>query len=415
MDFNQNSIFSLILAVFWGVSGLSHAQTDVSLANSSVRTPESGPRQIQLPDEPFRYRLESFPVTVTAVMTALDNTPSDNPITDHGATLGRVLFYDRSLSVNGTVSCASCHDQKHAFSDPRASSLGFDGQSLARNSMSLVNLRFYRRGRFFWDERAASLEDQVLMPIENRLEMGHDLDQLVPQLQQDPIYPPLFRNAFNDPKVTEQRIAKALAQFVRSIVSFNSRYDIGLAQTQSPLEPFPNFTEQENLGKQQFFGRALCAECHLPGYRNEPFSSDRTNFPSSQWLVFQLRQPTNNGIDSGAADDDFGVATHSGNARDRGLFKASTLRNIDLTGPYMHDGRFETIDQVIEHYNWSVRPQENLDERLRDFAANGLALPEVPKVALAKFLSTLTDESLLTDPKYSDPFVEQPQQVATSD
>jgi cytochrome c peroxidase len=262
--------------------------------------------------------------------------------------------------------------------------------------MGLVNLRFYRRGRFFWDERAIGLEKQVLMPIEDPIEMGHELPKLVLQLQRDPIYPPLFKLAFGDSKVSQERIAAALAQFVRSIVSFSSPYDIGLHQVKSPTENFPNFTDEENLGKQQFFGRALCAECHLP---------DHQDGETEQWVIFQMVEPGNNGIDRDGSDVDAGVATHSGRRQDRGKFKPSSLRNIDLTGPYMHDGRFVTVDQVIEHYNWSVNPHENLDPRLEDFAANGLALPEVPKVALAKFLSTLTDKKLLTDPKYSDPFV----------
>lgn len=337
-----------------------------------------------------------LPAATRHQLKPLDNTPPDNPITNDGATLGRVLFYDTQLSGNGTTSCATCHVQAYGFAEPRRTSIGFDGQAVTRNSMSLVNLRFYRRGRFFWDERASTLEQQVLQPIENPIEMGHQLPALVKQLQADPIYPPLFEKAFGKTQVTPQRIAKALAQFVRSIVSFRSRYDVGVAEAGSPLKDFTNFSDEENLGKQQFFGRARCAECHLPGF-DDP--------DQQQWHVFQLSQPTNNGIDR---DDDEradpGLSAISERLQDRGKFKASTLRNIDRTGPYMHDGRFHTVDQVIEHYNWSVRPHKNLDPRLRDFAANGLALPEVPKVALAKFLSTLTDNDLLQDPKFSNPF-----------
>ena len=187
-------------------------------------------------------------------------------------------------------------------------------------------------------------------------------------------------------------------------MSFDSRYDIGLRQVKSPTDPFPNFTDEENLGKTQFFGRALCADCHLPGHNA---AAGQQQSPR-QWVIFQLQEPTNNGIDVDGPDSDAGVASHTGRSQDRGKFKASSLRNIDQTGPYMHDGRFVTVDGVIEHYNWSVRPHKNLDMRLSDFAANGLVLPEVPKVALAKFLSTLTDKKLLTDPKYSDPFVAAP-------
>lgn len=353
-------------------------------------------RVLKLPATPFRYSELDLPQGREESIIRLDNTPSDNPITDHGATLGRVLFYDMTLSANGTTSCATCHLQEHAFSEPRPTSVGFKGGTVDRNSMSLVNLRFYRRGRFFWDERAATLEEQVLMPIENPIEMGHELNALVKQLAADPLYPPLFEKAFGERVIDQDRIAKALAQFIRSIVSFESRYDRGLRLAGSPLEPFPNFTDQENLGKKQFFGRGRCAECHLPGHESD---SDQ------QWSIFQLEEPGNNGIDIDGPDVDVGVARQTERASDRGKFKASSLRNIAVTGPYMHDGRFVTLDQVIEHYNWSVRPHDNLDSRLADFSANGMALPEVPKVALAEFLKTLTDEQLLSEPKYSDPFL----------
>ena len=349
-------------------------------------------RELHLPAIPFRYSGSDVPEHIRRSVAPLDNTPRNNPITDPGATLGRVLFYDPSLSANGTTSCASCHQQRFAFTDGVKVSTGFDGRRVTRNSMSLVNLRFYKRGKFFWDERADSLEDQVLMPIENPIEMGHDLKSLTRQLSADPIYPPLFESAFGDSAVTSDRIAKALAQFIRAITSFRSRYDIGLAQVDSPRDPFPNFTAQENLGKEQFFGRGLCADCHLPDHEKK------------QWVIFQLIRPGNNGIDSNLPGDDFGVGEETGKEADRGLFKPSSLRNLDVTGPYMHDGRFHTVDQVIEHYNWSVRPHENLDPRLDDFMANGMALPEVEKVALAKFLSTLTDQTLLTDERFSDPF-----------
>ncbi|QEG00844.1 Cytochrome c551 peroxidase precursor [Stieleria maiorica] len=375
------------------------AADDDSVLTASSPPQNAPPRKLDLPSTPYRYSQLDLPPVLLDRLGRLDNTPVDNPLTDHGATLGRVLFYDKSLSANGTTSCATCHVQENAFSDPRATSVGFRGERVTRNSMSLVNLRFYARDKFFWDERADGLESQVLMPIENPIEMGHTLDALLPQLSRDPIYRPLFTNAFGDPDVTAKRIAKALAQFVRSIVSFQSRYDIGLRQVGSPREDFPNFTEQENLGKRQFFGRARCAECHLPGHDDDGIR---------QWSIFQLSEPGNNGIDVDGPDVDAGVASYSGRTVDRGKFKASSLRNIELTGPYMHDGRFITLDQVIEHYNWSVRPHENLDPRLADFSANGLALPEVPKVALAAFLATLTDRKLLTDPKYSDPFVKRP-------
>ncbi len=394
----QSLIVNLLVAVLLPAWMCTAAAAD-DASGLPGSAPPGSQRRLELPVTPYRYSDLDVPDAIADQLRGLDNTPADNPLTDHGATLGRVLFYDKALSANGTTSCATCHEQQHAFSDPRAKSVGFRGETVSRNSMSLVNLRFYARDRFFWDERASSLETQVLMPIENPLEMGHTLDALVVQLANDPIYPPLFTNAFGDPTITKDRIAKALAQFVRSIVSFRSRYDIGLQHVQSPREDFPNFSDQENLGKRQFFGRARCAECHLPGHDNDG---------QKQWAIFQLSEPGNNGIDIDGPDVDAGVGSQSGRMQDRGKFKPSSLRNIAETGPYMHDGRFVTLDQVIEHYNWSVRPHENLDPRLADFAANGLALPEVPKVALAAFLATLTDHALLSDPKFSDPFVARP-------
>jgi cytochrome c peroxidase len=365
---------------------------------SDLTSIAAGPkRQLTLPGKPYRYADQVLPRHVKKVAHLFDNTPKSNPLTDEGATLGRVLFYDPNLSANGSTSCSSCHSQQTAFTDARRFSKGFEGKAVDRNSMSLVNLRYYRPGKFFWDERADSLEDQVLMPIENPVEMGHELNALVSQLQSDPIYPPLFHDAFGTPEVTKERLSRALAQFIRSMVSVNSRFDQGLAEVSSVLDPFPNFSEQENYGKQQFFGRARCSECHLP-------EMDGNSGADRQTAFFQLEGPLVNGIDSDSEQVDGGVGAFTSKASEWGRFKSTSLRNVVLTAPYMHDGRFRTLDQVIEHYNWSVKPHRNLDRRLEDFAANGLALPEVEKVALAAFLGTLTDSTFLTDPKFSDPF-----------
>ncbi|NND99887.1 MAG: cytochrome-c peroxidase [Pirellulaceae bacterium] len=355
-------------------------------------------RSLDLPQQPHSYR-EALPAHFKAAAARFDNTPADNPITDHGATLGRVLFYDKSLSVNATTSCASCHQQKFAFTDPRKLSVGFGDQAVDRNSMSLINVRYYAGGRMFWDERAETLEQQVLMPIENDLEMGHDLRELVQQLRADPIYPPLFKSAFGSQEIDKARIARALAQFVRAIVSYRSRYDMGRAQVDSVLSAFPNFNEQENYGKELFFGRAACAACHLEDSQREA--------GRGQTAFFYVAQPAANGIDSGEDKDDSGMGRSTKRNKDIGKFKVPSLRNIELTAPYMHDGRFHTLEQVVEHYNWSVRPHPNLDARLADFAANGMALPEREKVALTKFLLTLTDEALIKDQRFSDPFVER--------
>lgn len=375
---------------------------------SPERLPSEEPslgRVLELPETPYNYSKVDWPPHFASVIDRFDNTPADNPITDHGATLGRVLFYDPSLSADGTVSCGSCHKQELGFTDERPLSVGIDGQQVDRNSMSLVNARFYQRGRFFWDERARKLEQQVLMPIENPKEMGHSLDALEVQLAKDPLYPPLFDKAFGDPEVNRERIAKALAQFIRSIVSYQAKYDVGAAQVRRIDRDFPNFTEEENLGKRVFLGRGNCASCHLGNAL--PFNPNHPDDPvrrgPRQIAFFTMSRPAVNGIDADTKDADPGVGGANGGDLDRGAFKSPSLRNLAVTGPYMHDGRFATIDRVIEHYNWSVRPHPNLDGRVR-FMIDGIALPETQKVALAAFLETLTDQAVLTDPKYSDPF-----------
>ena len=378
-----------------------------------VMAEESKPqaRRIHLPSKPYTYSKVNVPLHATAAAKQFDNTPDHNPITDHGATLGRVLFYDKTISVNATTSCASCHKQELAFTDNKKLSIGFDGQQVPRNSMSLVNVRFYPNGKMFWDERADSLEEQVLMPIENPIEMGHNLEALIEQLQDDPIYPPLFKQAFGTEQTSSERISLALAQFVRSIASFESKFDAGRVQVENVEDDFPNFTDEENYGKEQFFGRARCSECHLEDAR-------RNEKAIRQSAFFYLQSAAVNGVDSKEEDDDPGVGEFTKKDEDIGKFKVPSLRNVELTGPYMHDGRFHTLDQVIEHYNWSVRPHPNIDPRLADFAANGMALPEREKVALTKFLLTLTDHKLVKDSRFSDPFLTMPEkksvEVSTS-
>jgi cytochrome c peroxidase len=304
-------------------------------------------------------------------------------VTDAGATLGRVLFYDTRLSANNTVACGSCHHQKHAFVDPNRFSKGFDGKLTDRNAPSLVNLRYYARGRFFWDERAASLEEQALMPIRSKTEMGQDLTKLVEVLGKDGQYPGLFRKAFGDDRVTSDRVAKAVAQFVRSLVSYQSKYDEGRAAARSVRDEFANFTSEENQGKGLFLRH--CASCHMPLGQDAHFVMDR---------------PRNNGLDADYKKGDGGVGDITLQASDAGLFKSPSLRNVEHTAPYMHDGRFANLEEVIDHYSRNVKPHPNVDVRVRrrlDFSSS-------EKAALVAFLKTLSDKKFLTDPKFSDPF-----------
>jgi cytochrome c peroxidase len=337
----------------------------------------------------------------------MDNTPPDNPITDPGASLGRVLFYDTALSANGTISCASCHAQEHAFADPARFSVGFEGGLTGRNAMGIADARFYRNGRFFWDERAATLEDQVLMPIQNEVEMGLTLEELVARVAAGEEYPELFAKAFGDPEVTVDRISKALAQFVRAMVSYRARYDEGLEAAGDVMAPFPNFTAEENQGKQLFLGRAGCAACHLDNGPPRPG-------PRMNQAVFFIDIAVNNGLDAGGGegDGDGGVGDITGEAGDLGRFKSPSLRNVALTGPYMHDGRFDTLMEVVEHYNDGVEAHPNLDRRLAVPGTNPpeprrLNLSEAEIEALIAFLGTLTDEALVEDPRFASPFVEE--------
>jgi cytochrome c peroxidase len=314
-----------------------------------------------------------------------DNTPNNNRITNAGATLGRVLFYDTKLSANNTISCASCHGKEVGFSDDNFLSLGFEGGFTGRNSMGIANARFYENGRFFWDERASTLENQVLMPIQDHIEMGMTLNELVTKLENEDYYDILFRDAFGDEAVTTNRISLALSQFVRSIVSFNSKYDQGLAQGRNGGNGgnLPNFTAQENQGL-RLFNQLNCDNCH----RTELFVGD---------------QARNNGLDAVIKDNGLGNVT--GNANDNGKFKVPSLRNIELTAPYMHDGRFATLLEVVEHYNSGVQLSLTLDNRLRNGnQPRRLNLSDADKAALVAFMKTLTDADLANEVKYSNPF-----------
>lgn len=346
---------------------------------------------LNLPATPFNYAMPPLPFYFQSPgITQSDNTPAANPVTDWGATLGRVLFYDKSLSQNNTVSCASCHKQELSFGDNATLSVGFNGQLTGRHSMPLVNARFYQNGRFFWDQRANTLETQVLMPIQDQKEMGMTLNEVLTRVQSKTHYPVLFKNAFGDATINTTRISQALAQFVRSIISYQSKFDAGrqaVPPGQNPVQtPYTNFTAEENLGKQIFFNPAnACATCH--GTETFTAPGDR-----------------NNGIENPSVDLGVGGATN--NPVQVGNFKSTSLKNIELTAPYMHDGRFATLEQVVEHYNSGIKPHPNLAPQLKnpDGSPKRLNLDAAQKAALVAFLKTLTDRSVTTDVKFSNPF-----------
>jgi cytochrome c peroxidase len=345
-------------------------------------------RYITIPSEPFNYANPDLPAFFNDQFVRIqDNTPADNPVTDWGATLGRVLFYDTRLSKNNTISCASCHQQQFGFSDTAEFSVGFEGGLTQRHSMGLANARYYSNGRFFWDERAPTLEAQVLMPIADEVEMGLSLDSVTRRLRSTEFYPILFRYAFGTEEVSTERISKAMAQFIRSMVSYRSKYDEGRALAASRLDSFPNYTPEENLGKFIFMTNknVNCFGCH---------NTD----------VLITDNPRNQGLHFGNADS--GVFVHTQNPLDIGKFKAPSLKNVALRGRFMHDGSLKGLSEVLNHYNLDIQPNPNLDMHLRDVNGNpaimNLSTDELK--ALEAFLKTLTDEKMIHDVKFSSPF-----------
>jgi cytochrome c peroxidase len=307
---------------------------------------------------------------------ATDNTPPGNPVTDAGATLGRVLFYDPRLSRTDALSCASCHVQSVGFTDTLRLSVGVDGQQTARHSMALANARFYARGRFFWDERAATLEAQVLEPISDPVEMALPLDHALLKLRATPSYAPLFAAAFGSAEVTAERVARALAQFVRSMVSSGSTHDRAFAAP-GPPDFAGTFTAQELEGFQLFVGQAGCSRCHI------------TDAQVGANVM-------NNGLDATLTDPGAG----------QGRFKAPSLRNVGLRRFFMHDGRFTSLAQVVAHYDSGIRSSPGLDARLTGIGGQPqrLNLTAAQRTALVAYLHALTDSAFVTDPRFSDPF-----------
>lgn len=318
------------------------------------------------------------------------NTPADNPVTDAGATLGRVLFYDKRLSRNNTVSCSSCHRQEHAFGDPATASVGVNGTT-GRHSMRLVNARFGAEPRFFWNERAASLEAQTTQPIQDHVEMGFSgtggdpgFPDLVTKLSAIEEYRVLFAATFGDFLINEERIQRSLAQFVRSIQSFDSKYDIGRATTPDN-QNFANFTAAENRGKQIFLGPppggAGCAGCHRP----PEFDID----PAS----------LNNGVTNALGGGVDLANTRSPSLRD--LVKPNGQPN----GGFMHTAAFATLGAVIAHYNVIPGDNANLDPRLRrPGGVQNLNLTPQQQADIVAFLATLTGTAVYTDARWSNPF-----------
>ena len=324
--------------------------------------------------------------------------PDHNLLTEESVELGRRLFYDPRLSGNNQVSCSTCHIQSMAFTDGRRTAVGVSGKPLTFNTMSLANLLWGPR-HFFWNGRAASLEEQALVPIQHPDEMDQDLDELVDELEGDPEYVRLFEQAYG--KIDEETIASALASFQRTLVSSNSRYD-------QFLRGEARLTDLEEHGRKLFMAHpdvkvtlrgGNCIDCHSQ-FLTSGFNTLYDGF-------------SNNGLD-GDGELSPGLSQVTGKSEHRGLFKTPTLRNIALTAPYMHDGRFDTLEEILGHYNEGIKASTTLSPLIREADNEGLEatgqislnLTEEEKVAIIAFLHTLTDEEFVTDPRFSNPFIE---------
>lgn len=312
----------------------------------------------------------------------------DNELTIKGVELGRMLFYDTKLSKDGSMSCATCHIQENAFSDPERFSTGVEGLLGGRQAMAVFNMA-WNTNEFFWDGRAHLLRDQSILPIQDPLEMNETLENVISKLTADQNYKDKFMLAFGSDEITSLNISLALEQFMNTIVSFDSKYDRFLVGSES-------LTDSEERGRVLFFAEynpsfpatsgADCAHCH-----------SGANFENDKYM--------NNGLDSDANISDDGRENASSNTNDKGKFKVTSLRNIEVTGPYMHDGRFTTLEEVIDHYNSGLSPSATIDQALEyTRTSGGLMLTQQDKDDLVAFLKTLTDNTMLTDEKFSDPF-----------
>lgn len=323
--------------------------------------------------------------------------PEDNPTTKQGVELGRMLFYENRLSANNSKSCSSCHQQEKAFTDGRSLAVGISNQPFIRNSMSLSNLLWVKR--FNWDGRATSLEAQAKEPITHPMELGQSLEKSVEKLQNTEIYPEKFRQAFGTDQITPDLMLKALAQFERTLISDNSKLDKYWRKEY-------DLTEQEQWGMDLFYTHpepavglrgGNCGDCHVG--------------PLTGGALEGLEGFHNNGLDT---EENLapGLSEITEEDQDKGKFRAPSLRNIALTAPYMHDGRFSTLEAVLDHYDEHIQMSQTLDPLIME-ASNEMPVTGEPiklhltgdeKDAILAFLHMLTDSTFISDERFSNPF-----------
>ncbi len=305
--------------------------------------------------------------------------PSNNPLTEEGIALGKKLFFDKILSKNNTQSCATCHDPKRAFTDETRFSDGVDGNLGTRNSMPLFNLAWNFDERFAWDGKELSLERQALEPVRNPIEMHSKWTDVAQRIQNHAEYPTLFKQAFGNVKIDSTLITKALAQFERTLISGDSKFDqflLGKAQ----------LTPEEKNGFDVFMDetRGDCFHCH--GSNNNPLWTDNKFH--------------NNGLN--ATFTDLGLGKVTGDPNDNGKFRTPSLRNLKFTAPYMHDGRFATIEEVIEHYSTGLKASPTIDPLMKKVNQGGVNISNKDKADLKAFLLTLTDNNFVNNPDFQE-------------
>lgn len=330
------------------------------------------------------YDVTPYNLELTGSLTA-PTIPLDNPLTVQKVKLGKMLFFEKQLSLDGSINCSSCHNQEHGFSDPNRLSIGVNGSLGKRQAMSIVNMAWNANG-YFWDGRSSLLRHQALMPIQDPLEMKETIPSIIAKLQSKQLYRNQFLRAFGTMEVTEERISFALENYMLTIVSDNSKYDnvvLGNASyTASEQRGFDLFMAEYNPFFPESSG-ADCFHCH-----------SGSNFENDTYA--------NNGLDSDAEFTDLGRFNVTGNNAHKAAFKVPTLRNVALTAPYMHDGRFTTLEEVVEHYDHGLKQSSSVNDALAGTIPTGLMLTAQDKKDLVNFLKTLTDLKLKNNPAFKN-------------
>lgn len=326
---------------------------------------------------PTPINLEIPPLFAQKIISPV--IPADNPLTEEGIALGKKLFFDTILSGDNTISCASCHHPENAFTDTNSFSEGVNNTIGTRNAMPLFNLAWNYDERFAWDGKEFGLENQAFEPVSNEIEMHSNWQEVAEKLQGDEEYPSLFEQAFGSATIDSTNVVKAIAQFERTLISANSKFDqylLGETElTANELNGLDVFLREE---------KGDCFHCH--GSENNPLWTDNDFH--------------NNGLD--ATFTDLGLGAVTGNPNDNGKFKTPSLRNLAFTAPYMHDGRFETLDEVIDHYSEGLQFSETIDPLMKQVNLGGVNLSETDKVDLKAFLLTLSDYNFINNPDFQE-------------